>query len=187
MLLVLAVGFASLAGTCRQFWAMLSCSLFVTVSGMPLTKLTDAQSQADLAEKHVPHDVQLALFHAGFINLRLFAGLDESRAEVRDALAKEIGLKHTDDVASRIAVASVLAAWESSRLQSTAEEKLRVESRLGQWQRVAQLSEMAAMCAAVEAEFGVLRDSEVPAKWPRSLNSLSKVRLKLKTCVRCCA
>ena len=142
---------------------------------MPLTKLTDAQSQAalasasadlkfHLAEKNVPQDVQLALFHAGFINLQLFAGLDESRAEVRDALAKEIGLKHTDDVASRIAVASVLAAWESSRMQSTTEEKLRVESRLGQSQRVVQLSEMAAMRAAVEAEFGILRDSEVPAK-----------------------
>ena len=61
-------------------------------------------------------------------------------------------------------MASLLAAWESARLQAFTEEKLKVESRLGQSQRVIQLSEMAAMRKAVEADFGLLKDSEVPAK-----------------------
>ena len=113
---------------------------------MPLTELTEEQQKValasassdlkfHLAEKGVPQKVQIALFHAGFTNLHLFAGMDESRTDVRGALAAEIGLKHDEDTPSRIAVASVLAAWESSRLQATTEEKLKVESRLGQSQR----------------------------------------------------
>ena len=142
---------------------------------MPLVELSAEQQKAALGavssdlkfhlpEKDVPEKVQIALFHAGFTNLHLFAGIDERRAEVRVVLAAEIGLKHDEDTASRIAAASVLAAWESSRLQTATEEKLRVESRLGQSQRVVQHSETAAMRKAVEADFGSLRDSEVPAK-----------------------
>ena len=84
-----------------------------------------------LAEAGVPEDVQALLFHKGFISLRLFSGLDETRADVRAALATEIGLKHDADSASRLTVARILGAWESSRLQVQAEEKMRVESRLG--------------------------------------------------------
>ena len=142
---------------------------------MPLLKLSDEERKAavaaasadlkfHLAEKNVPADVQDAIFHKGFINLQLFAGLDETRAEVRKAVIAEVGLDPEDGAAARVAMASLLAAWESARLQASTEEKLKVESRLGQAQRVLQLSEMAAMRKAVEADLGPLRDSEVPAK-----------------------
>lgn len=155
-------------------WFRANFAIFA-VRAMPLLSLTADQQTAamdaagadikyHLAEAGVPEDVQALLFHKGFISLRLFSGLDETRADVRAALATEIGLKHDADSASRLTVARILGAWESSRLQVQAEEKMRVESRLGQMPRIVQLSEHAAMRKAVEIDLGKLRDSEVPAK-----------------------
>lgn len=73
----------------------------------------------------------------------------------------EIGLNQEEGTESRVAVASLVAAWESSRLQASTEEKLRVESRLGLW---CSFSEMAAMTKAVEAECEVPAKSLVAAK-----------------------
>jgi len=96
--------------------------------------------------------------------LPIFAGMDESRAEVRSALGQEIGLKHDADTKSRQAVALILSAWEAARTQLQAAEKIKVESKLGQAQRIVQLSELAGMRKAVEEDLGTLFDSEVPAK-----------------------
>lgn len=117
-----------------------------------------------LSEVGVPVDVQAALYHKGFTTLRLFSGIDESRLEVRAALAVEIGLKHDDNTQARQSVAVLLSAWESSRSQLVAEDRMRVESKLGQTHRIAQTSELSAMRQAVEAQVGQLQDDEVPAK-----------------------
>lgn len=76
-----------------------------------------------LAEAGVPEDVQALLFHKGFISLRLFSGLDETRADVRAALATEIGLKHDADSASRLTVARILGAWEDITPASASRRK----------------------------------------------------------------
>ena len=142
---------------------------------MPMLSLTTAERAAaidaassnltfHLCEVGVPDDVQAALFHKGFNTLRLFCGLDETRLEVRKAVTTEIGLEHDADTASRKAMALILSAWESARMQVEAEDKMRVESRLEQSQRVVQISAMSAMRKEVEAVCGKLRDSEVPAK-----------------------
>ncbi|CAL1155276.1 unnamed protein product [Cladocopium goreaui] len=117
-----------------------------------------------LSEVKVPVEVQAALFHKGFVDLQLFAGLDESRLEVRNALAVEIGLKHDECTDARQNVARLLSAWESSRAQLVAEDKMKAESKLGQTPRIVQCSEMAALRKAVEADLGKLQDDEVPAK-----------------------
>lgn len=117
-----------------------------------------------LSEVGVPVDVQAALYHKGFTTLRLFSGIDESRLEVRAALAVEIGLKHDDNTQARQSVAVLLSAWESSRSQLVAEDRMRVESKLGQTHRIVQTSELSAMRQAVEAQVGQLQDDEVPAK-----------------------
>ena len=73
---------------------------------MPLLVLTEAQAQAAmeaadsdlkylLSEVGVADEVQVALYHRGYTSLRLFSGIDETRAEVRGALNDEIGLDHT--------------------------------------------------------------------------------------------
>ena len=142
---------------------------------MPLLVLSDAEKKAaleaadvdlkfHLSSAKVAEAVQCALFHKGFITLPIFAGIDESRAEVRSALEQEIGLKHDADSKSRQDVALVLSAWEAARTQLHAADKMKVESLLGQAQRIVQLSELASMRKAVEADMGALYDSEVPAK-----------------------
>ena len=142
---------------------------------MPLLVLSDAEKKAaleaadadlkfHLSSAKVAEDVQCALYHKGFITLPIFAGMDESRAEVRSALGQEIGLKHDADTKSRQAVALILSAWEAARTQLQASEKMKVESKLGQAQRIVQLSELAGMRKAVEEDLGTLFDSEVPAK-----------------------
>ena len=103
-----------------------------------------------LSEVKVPVEVQAAVFHKGFVDLKLFAGLDESRSEVRTALAVEIGLKHDESTDARQNVAGLLSAWESSRAQLVAEDKMKAESKLGQTPRIVQCSEMAALREAVE-------------------------------------
>eukprot|EP00438_Fugacium_kawagutii_P019264 Skav217554 [mRNA] locus=scaffold1602:188755:189402:+ [translate_table: standard] len=116
-----------------------------------------------LCEVNVPVEVQAALFHKGFIDLQ-FTGLDETCLEVRAALAAEIGLKQDESTEARQSVARLLSAWESSRAQLVAEDKMKAESKLGQTPRIAQCSEMAALRQAVEADLGKLQDDEVPAK-----------------------
>lgn len=146
-----------------------------TVDIMPLISLSDEERSAalkaaspdlkyHLSEVKVPVEVQAALFHKGFVDLQLFAGLDESRLEVRNALAVEIGLKHDECTDARQNVARLLSAWESSRAQLVAEDKMKAESKLGQTPRIVQCSEMAALRKAVEADLGKLQDDEVPAK-----------------------
>ena len=142
---------------------------------MPLISLSDEERDAALnaaapdlkyhvCEVKVPVEVQAALFHKGFMDLQLFSGLDESRLEVRIALATEIGLKHDESAEARQNVARLLTAWESARVQLVAEDKMKAESKLGQTPRIVQCSEMAALRKAVEADLGKLQDDEVPAK-----------------------
>ena len=101
-------------------------------------------------------EVQAALFHKSFVDLQLFSGLDESRLEVRNALATEIGLKHDESTETRQNVARLLTAWESACVQLVAEDKMNSESELGQTPRIVQRSEMAALRKAVEADLGKL-------------------------------
>ena len=66
--------------------------------------MTDARTDDQIlasAETHlrfimddvgVPTDGQVKLYKKGFISLPIFTGMDETRAEVRQALAKEIPL-----------------------------------------------------------------------------------------------
>ena len=154
---------------------------------MPWISLSDEERSAalkaaspdlkyHLSEVKVPIEVQAALFHKGFVDLQLFAGLDESCLEVRTALAVEIGLKHYESTDARQNTARLFSAWESSRAQLVPEDKMKAESKLGQTSRIVQCSEMAALRKAVEADLGKLQDDEVPAK--------SLIARKLEPCGR---
>ena len=154
---------------------------------MPWISLSDEERSAalkaaspdlkyHLSEVKVPIEVQAALFHKGFVDLQLFAGLDESCLEVRTALAVEIGLKHYESTDVRQNTARLFSAWESSRAQLVPEDKMKAESKLGQTSQIVQCSGMAALRKAVEADLGKLQDDEVPAK--------SLIARKLEPCGR---
>ena len=109
-------------------------------AAMPLLALSDDeveraldQAESDLkyllSEVGVPEEVQAALYHRGFTSLRLFSGIDESRAEVRAAVNAEIGLDHTASNAERRYTALFLSAWETARTQQRSNDESRAEAR----------------------------------------------------------
>ena len=72
---------------------------------MPLVVLSAEQREAainaasselrfHLADLGVDEELQAVLCHSGFTSLRLLAGLDETRAGVRDAIKDEFGLDY---------------------------------------------------------------------------------------------
>eukprot|EP00435_Cladocopium_sp_Y103_P053859 s1874_g17.t1 len=107
---------------------------------MPLLALTAAEEEAAresaesdlkylLTDVGVPEEVQLALYHRGHTTLRLFSGMDETRAEVRAAVTGEIGLDHTVGNVERRSMALLLSAWETARTQQKANDESRAEAR----------------------------------------------------------
>ncbi len=77
------------------------------------------------AEVGVDQALQAVLFHNGFTSMRLFRGIDDSRAEVKECLKNEFGLDHATSLQTRKQVAVLLAAWESCREQITVEDRHR--------------------------------------------------------------
>ena len=114
------------------------------------------------ADVSLPNQAQLG--HINVLSVPLFAGLDESRAKVREALAAVLPLDVEANAANRLEMAKLLVAWEAAKLQAEATQRNRAEARLGTQQRLLQPSEHQAMRAAVERVLGSLRDREVPAK-----------------------
>ncbi|CAE7697449.1 unnamed protein product [Symbiodinium microadriaticum] len=123
--------------------------------------LTQAQA-ADLAklssdllfilqEAHVSLPNQAQIGHLDVVSVPLFAGLDETRVKVQEALAPPLDVE--GNAANRLEMAKLLAT-----------QRNRAEARLGTQQRLVQPSEHQAMRAAVERVLGTLRDKEVPAK-----------------------
>eukprot|EP00435_Cladocopium_sp_Y103_P008775 s235_g2.t1 len=142
---------------------------------MPVIQLTEEQEEhavsiADsdlkylLADVGVPEYIQSALFHRGYTSIRLLAGIDESRTEVRAAVTSEIGLDQTASNQERRHMALVLAAWETARTQQTANDQSRAEARAAMVPRPLPLSEHAQLREALEMQLGRLKDYEVPAK-----------------------
>jgi hypothetical protein len=116
------------------------------------------------ADLEIPEEVQAALYHVGFTTMRLFAGIDETRVEVRTAVKDIIGLDHVTSTENRKSVALLLSAWESARTHIEAETKVNAESKTGQTPRLVQVTEVAAMRKAIETRHGILQDSEMPHK-----------------------
>ena len=104
----------------------------------------------------MPVAMQVKLFRKGFISLHIFAGIDETRAEVRQALATELPLECSTGAEARVSVALLLTAWEACRRQISVNDKNRAEAKLG-----------------VQRPFGsshrVRRHARGGGKWPRML------------------
>ena len=64
-----------------------------------------------LSESGVPLRHQHALANAGFVNMRLMTGLDETRGGVRTALNAELRLDPATTVNYRLVMATLVSAW----------------------------------------------------------------------------
>ena len=87
-----------------------------------------------MTECGVPLRWQSALADKGFTNLRLVAGLEETRAAVRVALTAELELG--DTVPNyRLIMASLISTWEVCKEQLHKEVSLRAETKALQIRR----------------------------------------------------
>ena len=143
--------------------------------------MADVLSKADstfrfqLEEVGVGINAQKKIIETGFTSLRVFAGLEESRAVVRKALKSTFGFDAESSPEMRKEVA-LLCVWEAARTQLAYQEKNKQEAKLGTQNRLVQNSEYGAMRAALENSVGKLRDTEqcrpprrAPGMPPRAL------------------
>ena len=141
---------------------------------MPLQGLTEAErtaaeeaAQSDLkwlmADNEVPQAVQQALYHGGYTKVKIFAGLGESRTEVRDALRTDFGLSTADGVAARQQVALTVAAWDAAREFVSRETSRRAEAQASRFPRAITSIEHIAMRDAFERKYGRIREGETPS------------------------
>eukprot|EP00971_Amphidinium_carterae_P038765 762198-Amphidinium_carterae.1 len=143
-------------------------------SAMPLIQLSDeqrteAKSKWDselawiLADSEVPEEMQLALSHVGYHQLKIFMGLGETRTEVKSALKSDIGLDAESIADAGLAqhqqVALVIAAWEASRDYVAQERKDCLEARASNLPKELQVTEQSSMRVAYEASYGKLEKS----------------------------
>ena len=128
--------------------------------------LESAQSDLHwiLDDNEVEQDVQVALYHVGFVKLRIFVGLGESRQEVRQALKESFGLDVAADLKTRQRVAMVLAAWDGAKDYSAKETAVRVEAQTSRLPGPINAIEHLSLRESYEKRFTKLRDSEVPSK-----------------------
>ena len=71
----------------------------------------------------------MTLVHSEFTSLRLLAGIDESRTDVRVAVKDEFNINYTASLDNRIKVTLLLSAWEEGKMQVEAEDKQKAESK----------------------------------------------------------
>eukprot|EP00435_Cladocopium_sp_Y103_P027204 s3945_g6.t1 len=127
-------------------------------------ELVDSDLKYLLSEVGIPDALQATLYHRGFTSLRLFSGIDESRAEVRAAINAEIGLDHTANNVERRQMALILSAWETARTQQKSNDEARAEARMALTPWPVPLSEHAMLREALENQVGRLKDYEIPSK-----------------------
>lgn len=129
-----------------------------------LLKSVESELKFLMDEANVPREVQLLVYRKGFNTVRVFAGIEETKAEVRKLLKTMLPLDYTESAEACQHMALLLSAWDSARLQLSIHEKNKAESKLGVQTRLVQTTEHASMSLAMEPLHGQLSDSELPSK-----------------------
>ena len=124
----------------------------------------ESELKYQMDEAGVPLSIQLMAYRKGFDCIRVFAGIDETKAEVRKALKDELPLDYSADAESRRNMALLLAVWDACRLHLAVQEKNKTDAKMGVQARNVPSTEHAAMRLAVEKLYGKLKDKELPSK-----------------------
>ena len=149
---------------------------------MPLAVLTAEEKKAAskagasdlkwlLAENNVGIDIQEVLFHFGFTSIRMFMGLGDTRAEVKETMKDQFGVAVGDGLAQRQQVAAVQAAWDAASAFVAREATAKADARAGRYARPIAMTDQQAMQDAFEKEFGEMPWSMVPSKTYLGLKS----------------
>ena len=115
-----------------------------------------------LDEHEVAADTQALLYHQGFTSLRRCVGLEETKEKVREVLRVSFSLGASAGLPQRRAVADLLAAWDSARVQWAKESLLRAEARASSQPVLLSGPEHRALRAGHELKWGKLPNEEVP-------------------------
>eukprot|EP00435_Cladocopium_sp_Y103_P065309 s1024_g27.t1 len=74
-----------------------------------------AKASSDLKflmdEAGVSVETQAKVYTRGFMSVRIFSGLDDTKEKVRAALCKELPLDYEADAAARVDMALLLSVW----------------------------------------------------------------------------
>ena len=134
----------------------------------------DPVAQRQCVQTHMDSDLQFILGEAGvslehqvaiarhYGNLRKFSALGDDRAAIRTACVQDFAIPQ-DTPERRSQVASIVAAWETSKEYLSKEVELKAEAKVLGQPRVLQIHERQAMLRAVEAIHGTLGDQECPS------------------------
>ena len=129
-----------------------------------LFKSVESELKFLMDEATVSRDIQKLVYSKGFTSVRVFAGIEESKGEVRKMLASLLPLDYAASAENCKHMALLLSTWDAARLQLSIHEKNKADSKLGVQARLVQSTEQASMTAAVEPWHGRLSDSELPSK-----------------------
>ena len=110
---------------------------------------------------------QYDLVEAGYQTVRRFAGYDDDRARMRAALAADFDLDVTAGApmgkAARLALASLITAWESAKEFLGRETQLRTEAKALGVTRMVDILDRTSMKRAVEVLYGRIPPREAPS------------------------
>lgn len=130
-------------------------------------QLVDHELTYAWGEAGVPVDVQYAVSQAGYVTMRQFVSLDETRATVRAALVALFALDPNAagpaGPANRLVLASLVNAWEVLSEQKNQEIKLRAEARTLNIQRPLIGQDRLAMKRFLENRHGRTPAHELPS------------------------
>ena len=112
-----------------SLWFVLVSVLLVLFA---MAHQVESSLQFQMEEAGVSAEVQKKIYAHGFTTLRTFAGLEESRAEVREVLKTDFGLDPAGNASLRKEVALLLSVWEAARSHLSFQEKKRVQERVSE-------------------------------------------------------
>ena len=118
-------------------------------------------------QNDVSLDVQCELVGLGYLSIRKFSGVEDSREKVRAAFATDLSLNVAAlapaGPQARIALSSLVAAWETSRDQIQRETQIRAESKALNILRPVTVQDRTVMRRALENRHGKLASHMVPS------------------------
>ena len=142
---------------------------------MPLPVLSDEERKAALTASRsdlsyllddhaIPMEVQLAVYHSGFVSIPLFASIDSTEEGVRTFLRNEWDLNPAATLEHRKVVALILLAWEAARNKKVEEAKLSAAAKVSGITPTLKIADYAAMKKAYERQFGKMAKKDSSSK-----------------------
>ena len=120
------------------------------LEGKYVAENADAELSQIFANESVPINLQYMLVKGGYTTLRLFASLDDTREQVREALKTDFKLDKSADAATRLAVGTLINAWDSAHDARKREDSIKADARANNLPRPVTLAEQTQMKKATQ-------------------------------------